>query len=117
MYIFFLSLKPLLLLYCFEYLFHLFRNRKETISNRKLNPEEIDRIKFKLFHLTSILLLRAFDSSIVMDSKLVLSNISFKGIFTLGIYWTGVFGVTILGNIPLNEILDKTNLESITIEE
>ncbi|MDG1901223.1 MAG: DUF1772 domain-containing protein [Bacteroidales bacterium] len=44
-------------------------------------------------------------------------NIFWLFIFTLGIYWTGVFGVTILGNIPLNEILDKTNLESITIEE
>jgi uncharacterized membrane protein len=44
-------------------------------------------------------------------------NIFWLFTFTLGIYWTGVFGVTILGNIPLNEILDKTNLESITIEE
>ncbi len=44
-------------------------------------------------------------------------NIFWLFIFTLGIYWTGVFGVTILGNIPLNEILDKTNLESITMEE
>ena len=33
------------------------------------------------------------------------------------IYWAGVFGVTVFGNIPLNEILDKTNLESITLEE
>ena len=33
------------------------------------------------------------------------------------IYWVGVFGITVLGNIPLNEMLDKTNLESITAEE
>ncbi len=32
-------------------------------------------------------------------------------------YWIGVFGVTVFGNIPLNEILDKINLESITSEE
>ena len=37
-------------------------------------------------------------------------------LFTLSfiIYLVGVLGVTALGNIPLNEILDKTNLESIT---
>lgn len=33
------------------------------------------------------------------------------------IYWIGVFGVTVLGNIPLNELLDKTNLENISSEE
>jgi uncharacterized membrane protein len=38
-------------------------------------------------------------------------------LLTLVIYWIGAFGVTILGNIPLNEILDKTNLESISSEE
>ena len=32
------------------------------------------------------------------------------------IYWIGVFGVTFLGNIPLNRILDNTNLETISIE-
>ena len=44
-------------------------------------------------------------------------NIFWLFVFTLVIYWTGVFGVTVSGNIPLNEILDKTNLESITPEE
>ena len=44
-------------------------------------------------------------------------NIFWLFVFTLVIYWIGVFGVTVLGNIPLNEILDKTNLESITSEE
>ncbi len=44
-------------------------------------------------------------------------NIFWLFVFTLVIYWTGVFGVTVSGNIPLNEILDKTNLESITSEE
>lgn len=38
-------------------------------------------------------------------------------VITLFIYWIGVFGVTLLGNIPLNELLDKTNLDSITLEE
>ena len=44
-------------------------------------------------------------------------NIFWLFVFTLLIYWIGVFGVTVSGNIPLNEILDKTNLESITLEE
>lgn len=44
-------------------------------------------------------------------------NIFWLFVFTLVIYWIGVFGVTVSGNIPLNEILDKTNLESITSEE
>ena len=44
-------------------------------------------------------------------------NIFWLFVFTLVIYWFGVFGVTVSGNIPLNEILDKTNLESITLEE
>lgn len=38
-------------------------------------------------------------------------------ILTLFIYWIGAFGVTVLGNIPLNESLDKTSLESISLEE
>jgi hypothetical protein len=59
--------------------FYLFRNSDETISNKKDIPEDIDRIKFKLFHLTSMLVLRAFISFKVMDSKLILSKISFKG--------------------------------------
>jgi uncharacterized membrane protein len=44
-------------------------------------------------------------------------NIFWLFVFTLVIYWIGVFGVTVSGNIPLNEILDKTNLDSITSEE
>ena len=44
-------------------------------------------------------------------------NIFWLFVFTLVIYWIGVFGVTISGNIPLNEILDKTNLDSITSDE
>ena len=38
-------------------------------------------------------------------------------VIALATYYIGVFGVTVLGNIPLNELLDKTNLESITVEE
>lgn len=44
-------------------------------------------------------------------------NIFWLFICILLIYWIGVFGITVFGNIPLNEILDKTNLESITLEE
>ena len=44
-------------------------------------------------------------------------NIFWLFICILLIYWVGVFGVTVFGNIPLNEILDKTNLETITLEE
>ena len=62
-------------------MFYLSKIRNETISRIKVIPEEIQRIKLKLFHLTSILFLRIFISSDVMDSKFVLSNISFKGMF------------------------------------
>ena len=30
------------------------------------------------------------------------------------IYWIGVFAVTVLGNIPLNEVLDKSNLDTMS---
>ena len=33
-----------------------------------------------------------------------------------GIYWIGAFGVTFFGNIPLNRMLESTNLETISIE-
>jgi len=33
------------------------------------------------------------------------------------IYWIGVFAVTVLGNIPLNEILDKNNLDTMSIND
>jgi uncharacterized membrane protein len=33
------------------------------------------------------------------------------------LYWIGTFGVTIRGNIPLNDLLDKTNLENISTEQ
>lgn len=44
-------------------------------------------------------------------------NIFWLFICILTIYWIGVFGVTVFGNIPLNELLDKTNLETISLEE
>jgi hypothetical protein len=50
-------------------MFYLSKIRNETISRIKVIPEEIQRIKLKLFHLTSILFLRVFISSDVMDSK------------------------------------------------
>jgi hypothetical protein len=56
------------------------RNKLEIINRANVIPEEIERIKFKLFHLTSIRVLRAVISSKLRDSKLTLSKISFKGI-------------------------------------
>jgi uncharacterized membrane protein len=37
-------------------------------------------------------------------------NIFWLLILIVIIYWVGVFSVTVFGNIPLNEILDKRNL-------
>jgi uncharacterized membrane protein len=42
------------------------------------------------------------------------SNIFWVFVGAFVIYWVGAFGVTVAGNIPLNEILDKTHLESIS---
>jgi len=44
-------------------------------------------------------------------------NIFWLFISVFIIYWVGVFGVTIFGNILLNEILDKTSLETFSMEE
>ena len=44
-------------------------------------------------------------------------NIFWLFITAFIIYWVGAFGVTIFGNIPLNEILDKTSLETFSLEE
>ena len=49
--------------------------------------------------------------------KLFPDNIFWLFILALVTYWIGVFGVTVLGNVPLNELLDEINLESITLEE
>ena len=49
--------------------------------------------------------------------KLFPNNIFWMFILALVTYWIGVFGTTVFGNIPLNEILDKVNLESINLEE
>ena len=64
----------------FSFIFYLSKNINETTSNTKETPDEIDLIKFKLFHFTSILVLSTFASSKEIESKLVLSNNSFKGI-------------------------------------
>ena len=53
----------------------------ERISNAKDTTDEIDLIKLKLFHFTSILVLSVFSSSKEILSRLVLSNNSFKGMF------------------------------------
>lgn len=53
----------------------------------------------------------------VFHFKLFPNNIFWMFILALVTYWVGVFGTTVFGNIPLNEILDKVNLESINLEE
>ena len=45
------------------------------------------------------------------------NNVFWIFVIILFIYWIGAFGVTVLGNIPLNELLDKTSLDSISLEE
>ena len=45
------------------------------------------------------------------------NNVFWIFILILFIYWIGAFGVTVIGNIPLNELLDKTSLDSISLEE
>lgn len=69
---------------------------------------------FKLIFLGAIITVALLP---VFYFNLYPKNIFWLFILTLIIYWVGVFGVTISGNIPLNEILDKTNLESISLEE
>ena len=53
----------------------------------------------------------------IFHFKLSPDNIFWIFILALVTYWIGVFGITVFGNIPLNEILDKINLESIALEE
>ena len=54
-----------------SFIFYLSKNINETTSNTKETPDEIDLIKFKLFHFTSILVLSAFLSSNEREPNLV----------------------------------------------
>ena len=45
------------------------------------------------------------------------NNIFWVFISAFVLYGVGAFIVTIIGNIPLNELLDKTSLESISLDE
>jgi uncharacterized membrane protein len=45
------------------------------------------------------------------------SNIFWLLVSAFIFYWFGAFGITVFGNIPLNEILDKTALETFSLEE
>ena len=45
------------------------------------------------------------------------SNIFWLLVSAFIVYWVGAFGITVFGNIPLNEILDKTTLETLSLEE
>ena len=49
--------------------------------------------------------------------NLCAENIFWLFISAFVIYLLGVFTVTILGNIPLNELLDNTSLDNISINE
>ena len=53
----------------------------------------------------------------VFHFKLFPNSIFWMFVLALVTYWIGVFGTTAFGNIPLNEILDKVNLESLNLEE
>jgi uncharacterized membrane protein len=53
----------------------------------------------------------------VFHFKLFPNNIFWIFVLALVTYWIGVFGTTAFGNIPLNEILDKVNLEPLNLEE
>jgi uncharacterized membrane protein len=53
----------------------------------------------------------------VFHFKLFPTNIFWIFILALLTYWIGALGTTVFGNIPLNEILDKVNLESLNLEE
>jgi len=53
----------------------------------------------------------------IFHFKLSPDNIFWIFILALVTYWIGLFCITVFGNIPLNEILDKINLESIALEE
>jgi len=44
-------------------------------------------------------------------------NIFWLFISAFIIYWVGAFGITIFGNIPLNEILNETILETLSLEQ
>lgn len=48
--------------------------------------------------------------------KMYPNNVFWLFVISFSVYWVGVFGVTVLGNIPLNELLDGTNLDAISIE-
>ena len=53
----------------------------------------------------------------IFSFNLYPNNIFWVFISTFIIYWVGTFGVTIFGNIPLNELLDKTSLANVSLEE
>ena len=44
-------------------------------------------------------------------------NIFWLFISAFIIYWVGAFGITVFGNIPLNEILNETILETLSLEQ
>jgi uncharacterized membrane protein len=52
-----------------------------------------------------------------MQYKIDVSNTFLLLMAATIIYFVGTFGVTMLGNVPLNESLDKINLQSATLEE
>ena len=53
----------------------------------------------------------------VLNFDLYPNSIFWIFIFILVIYWVGAFGVTLFGNIPINEKLDKINLKSVSSQK
>ena len=49
--------------------------------------------------------------------KIFPNNVLWLFIIACVVYWVGAFGVTIFGIIPLNKLLDTTNLKTISIED
>ncbi|MDG1351278.1 MAG: DUF1772 domain-containing protein [Crocinitomicaceae bacterium] len=75
---------------------------------------EILNIPFKIVFLGSLITLISVP---IFYINLCAENIFWLFISAFVIYLLGVFTVTILGNIPLNELLDNTSLDNISINE
>jgi uncharacterized membrane protein len=87
---------------------------KEYLKALQSMNRVILNIPFKIIFFISIISV-AFVPVLYFD--LYPNMIFWIFIFTLFSYWVGAFGVTLFGNIPLNEKLDKTNLESISSQK
>ena len=71
-------------------------------------------IQFKIVFFISIISVALVP---VLNFDLYPNSIFWIFIFILVIYWVGAFGVTLFGNIPINEKLDKINLKSVSSQK